>query len=246
MVKVEFSTQPGFEYGYWSVGEEGTPPLELAYALTVHKAQGSEFGKTLLVLPDPCRLLSRELLYTALTRQREKVILFHQGGLAELKAYASPAFSESALRLTNLFGAPTPVEIESRFLEDGLIHRTHRGEAVRSKSEVIIADLLFSKGLDYEYEQQLVGADGSIRYPDFTIEDSELGRTIYWEHLGLLTDPVYRERWERKLAWYQEQGVPPWSQAPDASRALVVSSDDERGGIDARSIGAQVEEVFSV
>jgi len=53
-------------------------PLELAYALTIHKAQGSEFGMTFVVIPNPCRLLSRELLYTALTRQREQVVLFHQ------------------------------------------------------------------------------------------------------------------------------------------------------------------------
>lgn len=245
MLKVEFSTQPGYEYGYWNVGDEGSPPLELAYALTIHKAQGSEFGKTLLVLPDPCRLLSRELLYTALTRQREKVILLHQGGLTQLKGYASPSFSESALRLTNLFGAPTPVEIESRFLEDGLIHRTQRGEAVRSKSEVIIADLLYSRGLDYEYERQLVGSDGSIRYPDFTVDDSELGRTIYWEHLGLMADPIYRERWERKLRWYQKNGVRSWDEAPGEPRVLVVSSDDERGGIDAQGLAQLAQTVFT-
>ena len=46
----------------------------LAYALTVHKAQGSEFNTVILVLPNPCRLLSRELLYTALTRQRDRVV----------------------------------------------------------------------------------------------------------------------------------------------------------------------------
>jgi AAA domain/UvrD-like helicase C-terminal domain len=246
MVKVEFSTQPGFEYGYWNVGEEGTPPLELAYALTIHKAQGSEFGKTLLVLPNPCRLLSRELVYTALTRQRDKVMLLYQGDLAALKGYASPAFSEAAARLTNLFGAPTPVEVESRFLEGALIHRTQRGEAVRSKSEVIIADLLFTKGLDYEYERQLVGSDGSIKYPDFTIEVSDLGQTVYWEHLGLLVDPIYRERWERKLHWYAEQGIATWDESPEAPRVLVVSSEDNRGGIDAHGITELAGRVFSV
>jgi hypothetical protein len=245
-LEVEFSTQTGFTYDFLHVSDEATPPLELAYALTVHKAQGSEFGKTFLVLPNPCRLLSRELLYTALTRQRDKVVLLHQGDLAALKAYASPAFSEAAARLTNLFGAPSPVEVESRFLEEALIHRTQRGEAVRSKSEVIIADLLFTKGLDYEYERQLVGSDGSIRYPDFTIEVSDLGQTVYWEHLGLLVDPVYRERWDKKLKWYAEQGVATWDEHPDAPRVLVISSEDDRGGIDAHRIAELAARVFAV
>ena len=42
-------------------------------ALTIHKAQGSEFELVILVLPNPCRLLSRELIDTALTRQRLRV-----------------------------------------------------------------------------------------------------------------------------------------------------------------------------
>ncbi len=36
--------------------------LELVYAITVHKSQGSEFDRAILVLLNPCRLLSRELL----------------------------------------------------------------------------------------------------------------------------------------------------------------------------------------
>ncbi len=42
----------------------------LAYCLTVHKTQGSEFGATFVVLTNPYWLLSRELLYTALTATR--------------------------------------------------------------------------------------------------------------------------------------------------------------------------------
>ena len=49
--------------------------LELAYALTVHKAQGSDFDTVFVVLPKESRLLSRELLYTALTRARDRMVL---------------------------------------------------------------------------------------------------------------------------------------------------------------------------
>ena len=50
------------------------PPHETAFALTVHKTQGSEFENVLLILPDQLsEVLSRELLYTAVTRARARL-----------------------------------------------------------------------------------------------------------------------------------------------------------------------------
>jgi len=50
--------------------------LELAYALTVHKSQGSEYPVVILaVAPGSPQLLSRNLLYTAVTRARQKLLL---------------------------------------------------------------------------------------------------------------------------------------------------------------------------
>lgn len=50
------------------------PPFEAAFALTVHKSQGSEFDRVLLILPDHLsEVLSRELLYTAVTRARSSI-----------------------------------------------------------------------------------------------------------------------------------------------------------------------------
>ncbi len=50
------------------------PPHEPALALTVHKSQGSEFDRVLLILPAyDASILTRELLYTAITRARSSV-----------------------------------------------------------------------------------------------------------------------------------------------------------------------------
>ncbi len=47
---------------------------ETVFAITVHKAQGSEFGKVLLLLPDGASpVVTRELIYTALTRAKRSV-----------------------------------------------------------------------------------------------------------------------------------------------------------------------------
>jgi len=251
-LEVEFSTQPRFKYGYngWEFGEDAEEPLELAYALTVHKTQGSEFRITFVIVPNPCWLLSRELLYTALTRQQDKVIIFHQGELRELRNFSSDYHSEMAKRLTNLFGEvdtvfrPSPVELRDRFLEEGLIHKTRRGEAVRSKSEVIIANLLYDLKIDYIYEKELRAPDGSKRYPDFTIEDEEMGLNIYIEHLGLLHDPVYKRRWNRKEQWYREMDILPDDEGGGKNGVLITTRDDEAGGIDCTEIEKRLKAVL--
>jgi exodeoxyribonuclease V alpha subunit len=50
--------------------------VETVYAMTIHKSQGSQFDTVAVLLPDPSsRILTRELLYTAVTRARERLIL---------------------------------------------------------------------------------------------------------------------------------------------------------------------------
>jgi exodeoxyribonuclease V alpha subunit len=63
--------------GHWrAVPPARLPAHETAWAMTVHKAQGSEFDTVLLLLPaQRSRVLSRELLYTGITRARRRVLL---------------------------------------------------------------------------------------------------------------------------------------------------------------------------
>jgi exodeoxyribonuclease V alpha subunit len=73
------------------------PRLELAYALTVHQSQGSEYDHVALVLPDvDMPLATRELVYTALTRARRSIALF--GSAEVLRA----AVARSADRFSGL------------------------------------------------------------------------------------------------------------------------------------------------
>lgn len=214
ILKVEFASQKGFTYDFYSSDfrEEGDASLELAYALTIHKAQGSQFKLVILVLPEAHPILSRELIYTALTRHQDRVVVMHQGPRTMLKDFTAPHRSDTARRMTNLVRDCHMVEVPqvngSTFLQDGLVYRTGRGLAVRSKSEWIISEALANANVPFEYEKPLV-LGGSTRYPDFTIEDEITGRTIYWEHLGLLDRPDYKAAWAKKFAWYRANGVLP-------------------------------------
>ena len=249
-LEVEFAGQPGPKYGFspGEFGDEGPNPLELAYCLTVHKTQGSEFGVTFVVLTNPCWLLSRELLYTALTRHQNQLVILHEGPLVEYRGYGGDNHSEIARRMTNLFADPLPCEVtvnaKQRFLEEGLIHRTERGDLVRSKSELVIADKLHARGIDYAYEQPLVLPDGRTRYPDFTIADHAQGVTFYWEHLGMLDEPGYRSRWEKKRAEYLKCGIGLHQDGGGPEGTLVETRDQRGGGLDAAAIASVIDEVI--
>ena len=248
-VEVELASQPGISYKYkpWEFdSQESSPPLELAYALTVHKTQGSEFGKTFVVIPNPCRNLTREMLYTALTRQRDKIVILHQGEFRDLMHFSQEAASEINKRMTNLFAPSSPVEIKVRnksvFLDEKLIYLTENGELVRSKSEWIIADKLKAAGIKYQYEQPLV-LDGVERLPDFTIRDEDAGAVWYWEHNGMLSDDEYKRRWERKKAAYHKANIlslPPPDQDDGRNGTLLITEEREGMGLDLNAILANI------
>jgi len=73
------------------------PEHETVYAMTIHKSQGAQFGSVVLLVPDSrSRMLTRELVYTGVTRARESVSLF--GDLDSLeKAVNTPTERHSGL-----------------------------------------------------------------------------------------------------------------------------------------------------
>ncbi|MGH8782308.1 AAA family ATPase [Paraburkholderia sp.] len=93
-LRVFFRTGDG---GVRAVSPAALPPHDTAFALTVHKSQGSEFEHAVLVLPAVfSRVLSRELVYTAITRARERVdVIGSRAVLAE--AIATPTRRDSGL-----------------------------------------------------------------------------------------------------------------------------------------------------
>ncbi|MCX2949755.1 AAA family ATPase [Lentzea sp. NEAU-D7] len=243
---VEYSSQPGFQYSYWPTSREDVQ-LELAWAVTVHKSQGSEFGITFLVLPARTNV-SRELMYTAMTRQRDKVVILHEGTLADLRDLAQPWRSETSRRLTDLFTAPEPVSLklrgEARRYDRKLIHVSADGTPMASKNEVIIAGLLdqLVPG-QWEYEKPYIGNDGREVLPDFTIATAD-GRTVFWEHAGMLDLPDYARKWELKKAWYTDNRVLPHSDGGGPNGILLWT--DDRKGADAQAWLALAAEVLGV
>jgi len=240
-LQVGYSTQDGVTYRYYRNMVDDN--LELAYALTVHKAQGSDFEVVFLIIPKEAQTLSRELIYTGLTRFRRHLVLLVEGDTETLRNLRLPGHSDTHLRNTNLFKLSLrPDEAHPQALyPEALIHRTRSGVLVRSKSEVIVADLLDSLGpISWKYEAPLFPANNpnDYRLPDFSIGFQ--GDLYYWEHLGMLNLPSYQEGWERKRRWYEEtmripvvgDGAPGVDVEPGTTPIVITSRDGADGSID--------------
>lgn len=86
--------------------------------------------------------------------------------------------------------------------------QTACGIYVRSKSEAIIANLLFSHGIPFRYEM-LLSFGGTSYAPDFTIKVPSNGKIMYWEHYGNMDNSNYLQKTCIKRNDYLNHGLIP-------------------------------------
>ena len=92
------------------------------------------------------------------------------------------------------------------FKKDSSEFYTLKGERVRSKSEVIIADRLNAKGIPYKYECPLKIGNETI-HPDFTILKMSNKKVVYYEHCGKMDDPEYTKDMTERSHLYGEAKI---------------------------------------
>lgn len=182
--------------------------FDLAYAITVHKSQGSGFNHTFFVLPNKPGLLSKELVYTALTRSRESVTLFVQGQQGDvfdksvLEKARSRSYTESR-KTSLLLDKPFryyALEADGQFIESRvelLIYQALKATQNRLGSE--------NFNFVYEVHPEINGIQLPMK-TDFTVFT---GHGIwYWEHLGRIGNKKYEWTWnELKKPSYQEHNA---------------------------------------
>lgn len=127
----------------------------------------------------------------------------------------------------------------SDFAPDEKVFPTRRGELVRSKSELLIADMYYELGIPYRYECELKLKNGKIKYPDFTLYHSSRRIILYHEHLGCLDNEAYLDRNMRKLRLYEENGIV-------LGKNLLISWETEKYPFNVQSFRKQIEELFDV
>lgn len=102
------------------------------------------------------------------------------------------------------------VEYEKKgFRDDAPEYYTEKGERVRSKTEIIIANALKKHEVPYRYEFPLMLKDYGLIHPDFTVLNVRMRKEIYFEHLGMMDDECYREEALRRILAYEKNGIFP-------------------------------------
>lgn len=91
------------------------------------------------------------------------------------------------------------------FKEDSPEYYTRCGLRVRSKSEVLIADILDEMSVPFLYEKPLRFLKKTV-HPDFTLLNIRERKEVYWEHFGMMDDREYREDAFLKMREYEANG----------------------------------------
>lgn len=88
------------------------------------------------------------------------------------------------------------------------ILQTSTGQRVRSKSEVMIADILTRLGIPYHYEFPIRLKNYTV-HPDFYCLNLHTRQEFVWEHFGMMDDPEYAQNAVSKIQDYQKNGYFP-------------------------------------
>lgn len=111
---------------------------------------------------------------------------------------------------------------------------TSRGERVRSKSEILIADTLARLGIPYRYEWPIQLADFKV-YPDFYCLNLRTREEIAWEHFGMVDNSDYAEKMVYKLENYEKSNF-------HVGRNLIISLETTNHPITIKNIEQKIHE----
>lgn len=117
-----------------------------------------------------------------------------------------------------------------------LIHKTMEGDMVRSKSEVILADILYQRKIPYHYEERLLLGNKEIA-PDFKIAVRSENCFKFLEHCGMLNNPGYCDSLVWKMRQYMQYGYVPW-------KDVIFTFDNMDGSIDTMTINRIIDFFF--
>lgn len=123
------------------------------------------------------------------------------------------------------------------FGEQGPEFYTDKGERVRSKSEILIANALEKHHIPYRYECPLFLNDYGLIHPDFTILNVRKRKEIYLEHMGLMDNEEYRESALKRITAYEKNGIFPGDR-------LVLTHETSRNPLDSRLLEILIKQYF--
>ncbi len=120
------------------------------------------------------------------------------------------------------------------FSESGPEFYTGRGERVRSKTEILIADTLARYNVPYRYECPIKTRELGIIYPDFTALKVIERRAFIWEHFGMMDNPEYARKALKRIEILEQNGYFP-------GKNLIITYETEDSPIKTKLIAKMIE-----
>jgi len=139
--------------------------------------------------------------YIPASNRAEKLLTEHP----EFHRLLSPYFQPLSQNLSDWSKTSYP---SNPNYSEHLIHTTLSGHKVRSKSEALIANILYQYQIPFRYECEL-NLDSTIIYPDFTIRHPRTGEYYYWEHFGIADKHNYSQKIGSRLQLYISNKIIP-------------------------------------
>lgn len=119
--------------------------------------------------------------------------------------------------------------------EEGKEIYTEKGEAVRSKSEKILADKLKLLEIPYHYEKPLQLKGFGVVHPDFTVLNKRTRKVYYWEHFGIMDDQDYCVKAIKKIETMEKNGIFP-------GRNLIITCETANHPLNVRIVELLINE----
>lgn len=128
------------------------------------------------------------------------------------------------------------------FLPDAPELYSLKGDRVRSKSELLIADALFRNKIPYKYEQPItLKTDRFTKvqvHPDFCCLRAGDRKELFWEHFGMMDDAEYSSKAVNKILTYQRNGIFPGDK-------LILSFETKTAPLTSRNVDCIIKKWFA-
>ena len=231
--RIRISHSHGFTYYYLVKGSErnGRILAEADRPLIKQLAQYNYYEKILKsayrernILADLKNHYDKNLLediYTNLTPER--------------KALVNPLYATDEKFKNEWLAQPYKRKLMT---SDTPAYKTAKGDMVRSKSEMIIANTLYANGIPYKYECPLhLKSSNQTIHPDFTILRMSDRTEIYLEHYGMIDDSSYAQKAVQRNNAYAHDGI-------ILGERLFLTMESNRIPLDTEALEALIEKVF--
>lgn len=120
---------------------------------------------------------------------------------------------------------------------ENLVHKSISGNILRSKSEALIDVMLYTSHIPYRYEE-VIQLGNKVVAPDFTIKHPKTGEIYYWEHFGMMDDPVYVKKACDKIQCYSLNGIVP-------SKQLILTYETKAYPLNPQEVKKIIEDYFA-